>query len=255
MVDLHAHILPELDDGSNCMGDSLEMAAMALESGVHTLVATPHSNQMNRFENFDSEDLRQRFREFCGLLKEEGLPLEVFLGMEIFASGDLEENIRSGRLISLNGSRYYLVEFGFEERPEAMEEYLGQIFAAGGVPLIAHPERYVSVQRDPEMVYEWQQDGCLIQINKGSLLGRFGRRARAAAHLLLDNGLVTCVASDAHSPYMRTTWMADIRDYIEERIGEETAYILLHRNPKRILFNETITPHGRPPERRKRFLF
>lgn len=255
MIDLHTHILPGIDDGARFLDDSLGMAAIALEGGVHTLAATPHSNQVGRFENYYSHQLEELFQRVCRILSEEELPLEVVLGMEIFASGDLEKKIRQGDLISLNRSRYYLVEFEFDESPRQIRRFLEQIFATGGVPLIAHPERYFCVQDAPWLVYDWLQMGCLAQLNRGSLFGRFGRHSAAAAEFLLEHDLATCVASDAHRPYVRTTFMGDVRDYLAEQFGEDVMRRLTLDNPRRILRNEDVPPHGRLPERSRRSMF
>lgn len=253
MIDLHTHILPGVDDGSQTLEDSLEMAEIALEGGVDTIIATPHSNQMGRFENFYDEKLEARFEQLKSVLKQERIPVTLYTGMEIYASEDMGEKIKQGFLISINHSRYYLVEFNFGEVPERMELYLEDIFQAGGVPLIAHPERYYCVQDNPSLVYQWLQRGCYAQINKGSLFGRFGRHADIAAHILLQNDWVTCVASDAHSPFVRTTFMGDVRDYLEEQFGDDVMYRLTTENPRRIIENKDIPVHGNPPVRRRRY--
>lgn len=251
MVDLHTHILPGVDDGSQTMEDSLEMAEIALEGGVDTIVATPHSNQVGRFENFYDAKLEARFEQLKRALKQEHIPLTLYTGMEIYASEHMGERIKEGTLISINHSRYYLVEFNFGEEPEAIEGYLEDIFEAGGVPLIAHPERYYCVQDYPDLVYQWLKRGCYAQINKGSLFGRFGRHAARAAQILLENDLVTCVASDAHSPFMRTTFMGEARDYLAEQFGDDVMYRLTTENPRRIIENKDIPMHGNPPVRRR----
>lgn len=253
MIDLHAHILPGLDDGARDMEDALGLAELALEGGVDTLVATPHSNQEGRYENYDTPQLRAVYRRLKDELKKENLPLKLLLGMEIFASDDLREKITEGALTGLNQTSYYLVEFPFECDPYWIGECLEEILDLGKTPLIAHPERYACVQDYPALVYEWLRMGCLSQVNKGSLFGKFGRRPHQAVHVLLDNGLATCVASDAHRPYMRTTYMADTREYLEERYGEGTAYYLLEKNPEDIIYGRAIPPHGRRPEWKRRF--
>lgn len=255
MIDLHVHILPGLDDGAQDMEDALGLAELALEGGVDTLVATPHSNQEGRFENYDTPQLREVYRRLQEELNKEKLPLKLLLGMEIFASEDMREKIEEGKLIGLNQTDYYLVEFPFESDPYRIGGYLEDILDCGKIPLIAHPERYYCVQEYPALVYEWLRMGCLSQINKGSLFGKFGRHAHDTVQVLLKNQLVTCVASDAHSPYMRTTYMADAREYLEDRYGEEPAYRLLTKNPKTILRGERILPHGNLPEKKRRFFW
>lgn len=253
MIDLHTHILPGIDDGSQDIEDSLQMCALALDSGVHTIVATPHSNQLGRFENFHSEQLEQQFSLLKQAITEEQLPIHLYLGMEIFTSDDLTEKIRDGMLIGLNHSRYYLIEFPFDAPPWQIGDDLEQIFAAGGIPLIAHPERYFCVQKHPALVYQWLQLGCLTQINKGSPLGRFGKYAAYTAEVLLANQWVTCVASDAHSPYIRTTFMTDIQEYLYDQLGESEMARLTYENPYRILHDRPVPHHGSLPERKQGF--
>ena len=253
MIDIHSHILPGVDDGSQNMEDSLQMAAMAAGSGSRAIVATPHSNQEGRFENFYTPQLAERFRMLRSEVSRAGIPLTVYPGMEIFASDDIEEKILSGRLIGLNHTRYYLVEFHFDETPSGISRCLNHIFRAGGIPLIAHPERYYCVQDRPELIYEWLQNGCLAQINKGSLFGRFGSGARQAAEILLFNGLVTCIGSDAHSPVRRTTHMRDTLSYLYDQLGEEITWLITEENPSRILKGLPVPVRGRDP-RESRYL-
>lgn len=252
MIDLHTHILPGVDDGSECLEESLEMAELALEGGTGTLVVTPHSNQTGRFENYHSELLMEQFRKLEEAVKKRNLPLKLYRGMEIYASWDVAEKIADGRLIGLGSSDYYLVEFPFDMEADDMGDILESFLNLGKIPLIAHPERYACIQHNPGIVYEWMRIGCLSQINKGSLFGRFGNRAAKAAEILMDFQLVTCIASDAHSSVMRTPYLGDIREAVAEQYGQEYAQRLLFENPKAILGNDEITFEGSPPVRRYR---
>ena len=247
MTDLHTHILPGVDDGSPDVDISLEMAAMAAESGTKHLVATPHANQYGYFENYYSEDLEDLFFLFRQELSDFGIPLRLYFGMEIFASFDMGKKIKNGRLISLNHSRYYLVEVFFDEEPAIIKRYLDIILDAGGVPLIAHPERYFCVQDNPAIVYDWLEMGCLTQSNKGSLFGRFGSNARDTVDVLLRNDLITCIASDSHGARRRTPRMAEAAAYLRETFGADTALLLLEENPKRILEDQAVDSCGRRP--------
>lgn len=255
MIDIHTHILPGLDDGSQTLSDSLEMAELALESGVDTIIATPHSNQLGRFENFDLVHLKHVFSRLQQALQEEGIPLTLHLGMEIFASEDLCEKIQAGALLSLNRSRYYLVEFAFDEAPEFIGDILDGMLSVGAIPVIAHPERYFCVQDYPSLIYHWLQLGCFTQLNKGSIFGKFGRHAQIAADYLLRYRLATCIASDAHSPVMRTTHMRDIIEYLLETYGECEMLRLLFENPDRMIYDRDIPHHGSLPERRRGLFF
>lgn len=252
MIDLHTHILPGLDDGAEVMAESLAMAELALEGGTNIIVATPHSNQSGRYENYCSDALTKAFDAFERALAENYLPLKVYRGMEIYASWDMDEKIADGRLSGIGDSDYYLIEFPFDIDADSMGSMLESVLSIGKIPVIAHPERYGCVQYYPGVLYEWMMMGCLSQINKGSVFGRFGRGAAKTAEILLAFNLVTCIASDAHSADMRTTYMGDIRDALEERMDPEYVRALLYEQPKMILENRKIAFLGSPPVRRRR---
>ena len=244
MIDLHTHILPGLDDGSPDLETSVLMAAVAAESGVTHLVATPHSNQRGAFENYASPALQVRFAALRSAVREAGIPLELSLGMEIFGTGDVLQLLHDGRLLTLGGGRYLLIEFGFHEDPLRIERLLDALLAAGYWPVVAHPERYYGLQRMPNYLYDWASRGIVLQVNKGSLFGRFGRGAQALAAAMLERGLVGCVASDAHGPDVRTPDLAGAWDYLAEHFSERLAERLLTRNPAHILHSEPL-PEGR----------
>ena len=110
----------------------------------------------------------------------------------------------------------------------------------GFQPVVAHPERYDYVQRMPHLLNIWSDMGCLLQINRGSLLGRFGERAEALSHSLLMRDFVTCIASDAHTASVRTPWLKDIYAMLSEEYSEHLAERLLMINPQLILDNKIL---------------
>ena len=130
MIDIHSHILPEVDDGSFDMICSIEMAEMAAESGVEAMIATPHCNQRGCFENYTSEELLGRFRTLKSELKHSDVPLELYLGMEVFGTEDAAELYRDGRLLTLNGGRYMLTEFDFGAEAHFMDTVLYNLLNA-----------------------------------------------------------------------------------------------------------------------------
>jgi protein-tyrosine phosphatase len=160
--------------------------------------------------------------------------------MEIFATEELPGLLKSGRVWTLNHTRYFMTEFSFGEAPSFCAEILRQCREQGFRPVIAHPERYYFVQEDPQIAYEWCRAGYALQLNKGSLLGRFGRQVKITADLLLNHGLAACVASDAHGTHRRTTHMGEVRDYLIEGYGSDYARLLLEENPLRILTGKEL---------------
>lgn len=236
MIDLHSHILPELDDGSPNLRHTLEMARIAVESGVTTMVATPHCADSRTAEVLSMLKLTR------SALRESGIRLHLCSGMEIYGTRDTARMLREGKLLTLNRSRYPLIEFDFHSDGYWETQILTDVIQAGYRPVVAHPERYSYVQDRPQLLNRWVQMGCLLQINKGSLLGRFGSIAQDLSLELVDRGFAAAVASDAHSPRSRTPWLSEVRALLELEFCPEAAHYLLLQNPRRILKNEMIPP-------------
>ena len=114
MIDLHCHILPGVDDGSSSEEESCRMARLAVESGVTAVCATPHCNVPGCFDNYRTEALEERFLCLARLLGERDIPLRLYAGMEVYVTPETPRHLREGKLLTLGGSRYLLVEFGFE---------------------------------------------------------------------------------------------------------------------------------------------
>lgn len=242
MIDLHCHILPGADDGAASEEESCAMARLAVESGVTAIAATPHCNVPGHFDNYFDRQLKQRFLRFEKLLRTEQIPVRLYTGMEVYATPELPELIRQDRLLTLGGSRYLLVEFGFDQTPRFLGQTLETVRREGMVPVVAHPERYYCVQKEPRLLLEWAEEGAVLQINKGSLFGMFGRRAARTAHWCLGEGCVHLIGSDAHSPYRRTPRMADVWEYVADLDSPEIADFLLQGNPERILEDRDVAP-------------
>ena len=234
MIDLHAHILPGLDDGSQSLRESLEMARIAAQSGVRAMVVTPHCMDSR------ARAVRASVSRLRSALEDAQIPLQLFEGMEIFGTRETAYLLQEERLLTLNRSRYPLIEFPFQSNGDIETEILNSVLEAGFRPVVAHPERYRYVQREPALMNLWQKMGCLFQINRGSLLGRFGYEAQKLALALVDRGFATAVASDAHSSHARTPWMQDIKEFITEEFSPVAAEYLLRRNPGKIINNEPL---------------
>lgn len=234
MIDLHSHILPGMDDGARDTETALHMAALAVRSGVSAMVVTPHC------DGDQVAQVLERLDHLRRAVEKAGIPLRLYSGMEIFGGYDTAGMLRAGRLLTINGSRYPLIEFDFDTDGDEETQILHSVLQAGYIPLVAHPERYRCIQEDPEQVNLWARMGCRFQINRGSLLGRFGTAAKETAWALTYRGFATVVASDAHSAVRRTPWMGDAWEALEQRISPDAAAWLLQENPRRIINNERL---------------
>lgn len=236
MIDLHCHILPGLDDGSGSFEESLEMARVAANQGVRAIVATPHCVEDR------TREVRSGVKMLRELLQEAHIPLELYSGMEIFGTYDTARCLRRNKLLTLNDSRYPLIEFHFHTDGEEETDILEDVIDAGYTPLVAHPERYNCICANPELANHWKDMGCLFQINRGSLLGRFGPKAQQMGMELVYRGFATVVATDAHSPVVRTPRMKDVYQLLAREISPLAAEALLRRNPESILKDEQLPP-------------
>lgn len=239
MIDIHAHILPGVDDGAPDWDTALKMAQLAVNGGVTGMAVTPHCN--TRYRNFQSPELTEHINRFRDLLQQYHISLNVYAGMEIMGSIDMGERLRDGVLATLNGSRYPLVEFHFTGTGREETDILDSLLQFGYRPVVAHPERYRYVQEEPELLNVWFEMGCLLQINRGSLMGRFGDGAAALAYAMVEREFAAVVASDAHSHVWRTPYMADVRDMLSQQFSPQKASALLRENPARILQNREIS--------------
>lgn len=234
MIDIHTHILPGVDDGAVDIYDSIDMAALAYESGTKVIVATPHCNIPGVYSNYFSKQYCDIFQRTKEILKREVPGITLLAGMEVFTTEALPRLLTDGKIFPINRTRYILMEFDFGENPDFADDILSKVQEINAKPVIAHAERYEFVQDDPEIAYQWKKKGYEIQINKGSFLGKFGEHARQTAFELLNHNLVTAIASDAHSPVQRTTCMADAYDYLSEEYPAEYLDTLFQTNPQRI---------------------
>ena len=240
MIDIHTHILPGIDDGARDLSDTLAMAEMAVDSGVTDMIATPHFNIPRGFENYVDDEYWQVFELARDAILQSGIPLQIYPGMEVYTIDEVPELLKKGKLMTLNRSRYLLMEFDFFGDPSYADDMLQRTAAEGIVPVIAHIERYAFVQQIPEIAQTWKDRGYVIQCNKGSFQGRFGRDERRLAYYLMDRQLVDVIASDTHRPYRRTPNMWEVYDQLAMDYPESWLEDLFENNPRCILENKTI---------------
>ena len=233
MVDIHCHILPEVDDGAWDMEAAVAMAKIARDSGVKKIITTPHFKGEPKSLEAVGFLMHQR-RLLQSRLKREKIEVELLPGAEVLCVPQTMELAQTGRLPTLGTGRYVLTEFYFDASAGFMDETLHGLRQMGYLPVVAHPERYGAVQRDPELAARWFHRGIVLQINKGSVLGAFGRRAEDAAVRMLCRGNAHIIASDAHSPEVRTTDLQPVRHWCLDHLGQAYTKILLEDNPGRI---------------------
>lgn len=239
MIDIHCHILPCLDDGAFSEDESLAMAEIAAADGIRAVCCTPHSG------SYSLAALVGAYRRFKSELRSRGIPLQLYLGQEIYLGDNMRSQIRAlqnGLFVTANRSVYPLVEFHPQVRVKDAVSAVDALVSLGYVPVIAHPERYAFAAEDADALRRMKQAGALLQLNCGSLKGAFGYDAERIAHMLLGRCEADFVASDAHSPYARTPRLRSTHAHLCELYSMEYADHLMHGNPLRLVHNRRIEP-------------
>lgn len=240
MYDIHCHILPGLDDGSPTPQETLRMAAMAAKNGTSEIVCTPHcsTNDANLSERL--QEIVECTRGMNAMLQEAEIPVTLHPGMELLCGGSLRQLLAEGEFLTLAGSRYLLVEFPFNTRYSVINAAAQEVADSGLRPVIAHPERYDCVQRDPERLADWLNWGWLIQLNRGSILGSLGLSAQRTAQWIVYRRMAHFCASDAHSSTYRTPELLSGFNWIAHHCSEDYASLVTETNPRRLIMDRFI---------------
>lgn len=236
LVDLHSHILPGVDDGARDDSDALEMLRIAVEDGIETIVATPHS------EFVTPKDITTAVDRLNRLAAGDGIDIQIMAGCEVFIAPDLVEQVRQGRLVTLNGTAYVLLELSLvADWPMYLQTTIYELQVAGLMPIIAHAERYPPVQQNLDILQDLITAGVVIQINSSSLLGRTGDRSQTTAEALVRRRMAHIIASDAHSPGRRAPRVRAALERASDLAGpqyaagmQERAVQILHGEPVKL---------------------
>ena len=235
MVDIHCHILPEVDDGAKSWEMALEMCRLARQDGIDHIVATPHANEHYAYERdqlmIKLEELERRT---------EG-SLTFSLGCDFHLSYDnLEAVLSHPERYTIGNSKYLLVEFSDYAIPLQINEFFARLFALGLTPVLTHPERNPILQQDLRRVLEWAEEGCLVQVTASSVTGFRGDAARRCSQWLLEHGAVHVLASDAHDDKYRVPVLSAAHAAVAKVFGLDVARALVDDNPRAIVNGHPI---------------
>ena len=205
MIDLHVHVLPGIDDGARDLAMSREMLRQMAGIGVRRVVATPHLMEPLTPEyELRVEAALEATRELAAEFS-----IDLDLGYELMLEPQVVKRLEAGERSTLAGSRTVLVELPFGGWPQHAESSLFGLQVAGYVPVLAHPERYVAVQKDAELALAVASRGVVLQLTEASFAGAYGKGVQRSARVLLEEGLERGVrmvlATDAHSDGQRLT--------------------------------------------------
>ena len=232
-VDIHTHILPGLDDGAQNMEQAMELLRMAWEDGTGTVVLTPHYR--GHYRKNTPQQLQEAFEHLRERAAKELPELMLYLGNEAGMELELGEKLEQGRVLSLNGGHYVLLEFHNSVTQRRVVEGVLELLSCGFTPIIAHAERYDAFCQDRQLAAEVIRLGALIQINAGSFFGESGWTSKHCCKRLLRRGEVHFVASDAHDIKHRTPILSECYRKICRKYGADYGAELFWHNAGEIL--------------------
>lgn len=230
MIDIHTHILPEIDDGASSLEQSLEMADMAVEDGITTLIATPHC--LNGLYSISREKIISACKKLNSALEGRNIPLTILPGSEIRLCPEIMGELEQGRLMTVNDAgKYIFLELPDQFIPRSVMGFLNRLRDRGIIPVITHPERNPVIQQHVEVLNDLISAGGLSQITAGSLTGDLGRRAFKSCRQIVEQNLVHFVASDAHSVKSRPPVLSAAFKKLSTLAGEDAAEEIMIKAP------------------------
>lgn len=236
MIDIHSHIIPNVDDGARSVEETFNILKEAQEAGFTDVILTSHF-LLNYYETNAQELIfwKEKLQE---VLKKQGTKINLHSGMEIYITNQMEELLENKKILTLANSGYMLIELPLATNVKYFDYVVYYLEAKGIKPIIAHPERYKCVQKDPDIVEEYIEKGCLIQCNYGSIVNLYGREAEKTIKTLLKKNQVHFLGSDVHRENGTYLIILDAIKKIRKIIGKNKINELTTINPKKILQNE-----------------
>jgi protein-tyrosine phosphatase len=235
VIDIHCHILPEVDDGPKSWDMATEMCRLALADGIEHIVATPHANERYHYDREYLLGMLDHLRQLAG-----DAP-RLSLGCDFhFSYDNLQDVLAYPERYTIEGSPYLLVELSNFGIPVQINDCFTKLGDKGITPVITHPERNSILQQTPQRVLQWVEQGCVVQVTASALTGSWGERAGRAARWLLQRDAVHVLASDAHDTNHRPPLLSAARKAAEELCGPEVARALVDNNPRAIINGQPL---------------
>ena len=228
IIDMHCHILPGVDDGSQSMRSTLKMLQVAAEEGITHMVATPHFKDGHH--NVSPGSAAKLVREVQSLANENGLDITILQGNEIMYYSEMEEAYEAGKFTTMNGSKYLLIEFYPDDDYTRIRNAVDATQNLGLIPVLAHVERFMALRKDAKKVEELKRSGALIQVNAASIAGEQGFGTKQFVKKLLKAEIVDFVGTDAHHYERRAPRMQKCAEYLYKKYDQEYAEAVLYGN-------------------------
>ena len=238
MVDFHSHIIPEIDDGSRSIEETMLLLEEAQKAGFSKIICTSH--YLEKYYEYD-EATRKQFLEMLKIgINNFKLDIELYLGSEIYTSYDIIELLKEHKASTINGTNYVLIELPMQSELPNLKNVIYALLGNGYIPVIAHPERYNYVKEDPNWLLDYIELGVLFQSNYGSIIGMYGKEAQKTVKLLLKHDMIHFLGSDVHRAKTVYARMPEILQELQKVLEKQKLKNLTEINPEQVLANEPI---------------
>lgn len=238
MIDMHSHILPNIDDGARNIEETFHLIREAQEVGFEAIIATSH--YMEEYYETNSPERRVWVNAIYQKLQEKNMNINLYLGNEIYLSENIIKLLEEGKASTINDTSYVLFEMPLNVEPLNLYDMIYEMMQYKIIPILAHPERYTFVQEEPELIYDLIQKGVLMQSNYASIIGYYGQKAQILVKKLLENNMVHFLGSDVHRQNTIYPKIPQILEEIKDLVGETKLEELTTINPKLVLNNKRI---------------
>ncbi len=235
MVDIHSHLIPNVDDGSKSVEETFMLIKEADRAGITDIILTPHYI-VNSYEQ-NANTLILLKDKLQQILDKDKINVKLHIGMEVYITDNLIDLLKQNKLLTLANSKYLLMELPLNTHVQYEDIIIFKLIENNIIPIIAHPERYRFIQENPDKVEELIESGCLMQSNIGSILGIYGNHAKQTFKYLLKKDLIHFLGTDTHRKDTIYPLLKKATKKIEKIIGKEKTEELIKINPQKILNN------------------
>jgi protein-tyrosine phosphatase len=238
MIDIHSHILPNIDDGASSLAEAFTMLKMAVDNGVTTQVLTPHIHH-GRFDN-TKQGITEKFEQFSAEVDKENIPIKLLLGAELRIGSEVMAMINNNQVPWLGecqGQNTFLLEFPRNDIPFGSDNLVRWVLSKNCLPIIVHPERNTTFMKNPAKLQVFLDLGCPIQLTSCSLTGKFGAEVQAFSEQLLIDEKVSAIASDCHNLKGRKPDLLAGFEHAKAIVGEQKASTLVNLIPNTLIHN------------------
>ncbi len=251
MIDIHSHILHGIDDGARDLQMSLEMIRISVKEGTKDIIATPHYRR--GYFNTSYKEIKESVFKLNEIIKQRKIECNIHFGQEVYCSNNIIKDLKNGSIGTINDGEYMLIELPINNTQKDIIEYMYELRIRGITPIIAHPERYKYVIKDITFLNDFIKEGCIFQMNSGSILGEYGRDVKRTARKLIDNYIYSFIGSDGHNNIGRTTGIKEGFNLLEEL--NEDLYNSILINSRRLIDNKHVKFSGATIKKKLFYIF